>query len=125
MRTIRQGVFAVMAMLAAGPAFGVTNLNFNAISSTSEGAIRLSWNSTTNEVYEIDYADSLIDTNTGSTTWNPLHTDYPSHGTNTFITDAGNYDISPEISHPKLSPMRFYRISLVQTNDSASNPLFL
>jgi hypothetical protein len=48
---------------------------------------------------------------------------YPSHGTNTFVSDAGNYDIAPEIPHPSLSPMRFYRISLVGTNTSPTNPM--
>lgn len=111
-----------MAMLTTGTVLAQTNLNFNNVTATSEGAILLSWNSTTNEVYEIDYADALNTNADGTTTWLPLYTDYPSHGTNTFIADAGNYDISPEIPHPKLSPMRFYRIMLVQANDSPSNP---
>lgn len=99
-----------------------TNLNFKSVVATEEGAIRLSWNSKTNEVYQIEYADELVDINNGGTTWLPLYTDYPSHGTNTFVADAGNYDLSPEILHPKLLPMRFYRVFLVQTNDSPSNP---
>jgi hypothetical protein len=122
MKTIKRGVIALAAILMSGLAFGATNLNFNAVSATSEGAIRLSWNSTTNEVYEIDYADQVVDVSAGGTSWQPLYTEYPSHGTNTFITDAGNYDLAPEIPHPTLSPMRFYRIALVGTNTSATNP---
>ena len=34
-----------------------TNLNFTQVKATVEGAIQLYWNSTTNEVYEVDYAD--------------------------------------------------------------------
>ena len=78
-----------------------TNSNFTQVKATSEGAIQLFWNSTTNEFYEIDYADELVDTNTGYITWRSLYSDYPSHGTNTFIADCGDYDRTPEISHPK------------------------
>lgn len=115
---------AVTAMLLIGTAqsLGQTNLNFNSVKATVEGAILLSWNSTSNEVYRIDYADEIVDTNTGFTAWQPLYTDYPSHGTNTFIADAGNYDLAPEIPHPKRSPMRFYRIAFVETNSSPTNP---
>src|SRR5882672_1914909 len=115
--------FAAAALLSASLAPGQTNLNFNSIRATVEGAIHLSWNSTTNEIYEIDYASELVDTNTGTIIWSPLFTDYPSHGTNTFIADAGNYDLNPEIVHPKYSPMRFYRIALTGTNTSATNPI--
>jgi hypothetical protein len=61
-------LLAAAAILSAGLAIGQTNLNFNSISVDSEGAIRFSWYSTTNEVYEIDYANDLVDTNTGTIT---------------------------------------------------------
>jgi len=96
--------------------------DFTSANATPEKAIQLYWNSNTNELYEIDYADSLIDTNTGATTWNTLYTDFPSQGTNTFIADCGNYDISPEIVHPRLSPMRFYRVVLTGNPTSPTNP---
>jgi Family of unknown function (DUF6345)/Bacterial Ig domain/FlgD Ig-like domain len=115
-------VFGVLAAFT-GQVFCQTNLQFTAVHATDEGAIQLHWASNSNEVYEIDYADSLIDTNTGSITWNKLYDDYPSHGTNTFITDAGNYDTTPEIPHPKFSPMRLYRVALIETNTSPSNPM--
>ncbi len=109
---------ALLALLLNQPlqSFGETNLNFNGVSATVEGAIRLSWNSTTNEVYEVQYADSLIDTNTGTTTWIPLYTDYPSHGTNTFWLDTGDYNLNPPVLHPRNMPMRFYRIYNLGTN---------
>jgi hypothetical protein len=112
-----KGAIAGAAVLFAHSVFGVTNLNFNGISATSEGAIRLSWNSTSNEVYTVQYADSLIDTNTGSTTWQNLYVHYPSHGTNTFVGDYGNYNLETNIVHPKYSPVRFYRILSEGTND--------
>jgi Family of unknown function (DUF6345)/Bacterial Ig domain len=90
--------------------FGQTNLLFTGINATDEGAIQFHWVSQSNHVYEIDEADALIDTNTGSITWNKLYDDYPSQGTNTFIGDFGNYDLVPAIVHPKNSPMRFYRV---------------
>jgi hypothetical protein len=115
-------VVVILLIKAADPSFGQTNLNFNGAKATVEGAILLSWNSTSNEVYEIDYADALNTNVDGTTVWNPLYRDYPSHGSQTFIADAGNYDYTPVISHPSLSPMRFYRVMLVQGNDSSSNP---
>jgi hypothetical protein len=103
--------------------FGQNDLQFTDVKVTAENAILLYWASNSNEVYEVDYADSLIDTNTGSTTWNTLYEDYPSHGTNTFIADCGNYDIVPGIGHPKLSTMRFYRVTLTGTSTSPTNPV--
>jgi Family of unknown function (DUF6345)/FlgD Ig-like domain/Bacterial Ig domain len=111
---------AVMAITAKMSA--QTNLQFTSVNATPERAIQLHWQSNSNEIYEIDYADALIDTNTGSITWNKLYDDYTSQGTNTFVADAGNYDLVPEIPHPKLSPMRFYRVILTGTNSSPTNP---
>ena len=105
-----------------GRCLGQTDCQFTGVNATPEKAIQLHWVSNTNEVYEIDYADSLIDTNTGTITWNELYSDYPSQGTNTFITDDGNYDVTPQITHPKNSPMRFYRVKLVENNTSPTNP---
>jgi hypothetical protein len=109
-----------VAALCITSAKAQTNLNFNAVSATIEGAIRLSWNSLPGETYEIDEADSLIDTNTGSITWNVLYRDYPSQGTNTFWLDTGNYFADPVIPHPKRTQVRFYRIADLG-HDTASN----
>ena len=78
--------------------------------------MRLSWNSTSNEIYEIDYADAITGTNLAGLTWKILYEDYPSHGTNTFWLDTGNYFSDPVVLHPKNKPMRFYRIALTGTN---------
>jgi hypothetical protein len=115
MKTIK-GVATTGALLLFSAALAQTNLNFNSISATVEGAIRLSWNSTSNEVYEIDYANDLIDTNTGVITWQPLYKDYPSHGTNTFWLDTGDYHRTPIVPHPKYTGTRFYRIVKTGTN---------
>jgi len=101
--------------------FAQNALQFTGVTATPEDAIQLSWASNSNEVYEVDYADSLIDTNTGSTTWQQLCTEYPSQGTNTFWLDTGNYSVSPAIPHPKNSPMRFYRVLMTATN-TGENP---
>ncbi len=100
----------LLGLLLTQHTFGQSALQFTGISATDEGAIRLTWISQPNEVYEIDEADALIDTNTGSITWNKLYGDYPSQGTNTFWLDTGNYNLVPPILHPKNVPMRFYRI---------------
>ena len=102
---------------------GQNTIQFTSIKPTAENAMILSWQSNSNEIYEIDYADSLIDTNTGTITWKTLYTDYPSHGTNTFIADAGNYDFDLAVTHPKNSPIRFYRVVTTGTNSSPSNPI--
>ena len=124
----KTGILGILiALLSLGilftqPALGQSAPQFTSTKATAEGAIQLHWASQPNEVYEIDYADTLIDPNTGSITWRKLYDDYPSHGTNTFITDDGNYDGTPEIPHPKFSPLRFYRVALIETNTSPSNP---
>lgn len=98
-----------------------TNLQFTSINATPEHAIQLHWTSNSNAIYEIDYADSLTDTNTGSITWHKLYDEYPSQGTNTFCLDTGNYDDAiPPIPHPKFSPMRFYRVVMTGTNTGPS-----
>jgi hypothetical protein len=121
MKTIK-GASVILAIIAAMAASATnskaqTNLNFNNVSATVEGAILLSWNSTPNEYYEIDYADSLIDTNTGTITWNLLYEDYPAQGTNTIWLDTGSYFVDPIVEHPSKTAMRFYRIVLSGTND--------
>jgi hypothetical protein len=95
-------------------------LKFTGVNATAEGAIQLHWASNPNEYYEIDYADSIIDTNTGSITWKFLYEDYPSQGTNTLWLDTGNYFTDQIAVHPSLSPMRFYRIVLSGTNTAPS-----
>lgn len=118
-------VIAIAAIISLGSVsvLAQTDLNFNGISANVEGAIRLSWNSQSNEIYEIDEADSLIDTNTGTITWNTLYEDYPSQGTNTFWLDTGNYYSDPVIVHPSQSPVRFYRIVLTGVNNAPTVPV--
>ena len=127
MKTIK-GAFRSFGVITAISASlsGVVNaqnaLQFTGVKATVENAILLYWASNTNEVYEIDYADQLNTNYDGTTTWMPLYTDYPSHGTNSFVADCGNYDLIPEILHPKNLPMRFYRAVYSGINTSPSNP---
>jgi len=111
-----------LGLLVAQYASGQTNLQFTAVAATDEKAIRLTWASTNGEVYEIDEADALIDTNTGSTIWKKLYDNYPSQGTNTFWLDTGNYNIAPQILHPKNMPMRFYRILDLGADTTSDEP---
>ncbi len=103
-------------------AIAQTNLQFTSVNVTDEKAIQLHWASQSNHLYEIDEADALIDTNTGTTTWNLLYNNYPSQGTNTFIGDFGNYNLSPAILNPKNSSMRFYRVVDIGTDTTADEP---
>jgi hypothetical protein len=122
MKKIKQvGLLFGILVAFAGHSFCQNTLRFTSVNVTPEKAIQLHWASNTNEVYEIDEADALIDTNTGSITWNKLYDDYPSQGTNTFWLDTGDYNLAPEIPHPKYEPMRFYRVVLTETN-TGSNP---
>jgi hypothetical protein len=103
-------LISVISLISIGQGVCQNTPQFTGISATDEGAIRLSWTSTNHEVYQIQCADALIDTNTGSITWQTLYDDYPSQGSNTFWLDTGNYNLAPAILHPKIMPMRFYRI---------------
>ena len=105
------GIGALLGMLLlAQSVLSQTNLQFTSVKTTDEGNIQLTWASVSNEVYQIQEADALINTNAGSTTWNLLYDEYPSQGTNTFWLDMGNYNLTPQILNPKDMPMRFYRI---------------
>ena len=85
-------------------------IRFIGVTQTDEQAIRLSWTSTNGELYQIQFANALCTNADGTTAWQTLYDQYPSHGTNTFWLDTGNYNLSPSILHPKSQSMRFYRI---------------
>jgi hypothetical protein len=99
-----------------------TNLQFTAVAATDEHAIRLTWASTNGELYEIDEADQLNTNTDGTTVWNKLYDNYPSQGTNTFWLDTGNYNLAPQILHPKYMPMRFYRIVDLGADTTSDEP---
>ncbi len=115
-------ITVLAASAIASVATAQNTLQFVSVQATTERAILLHWASNPNEVYEIDYADQLAGKPDGSTAWSPLYTEYPSHGTNTFVADCGNYDMAPPIPHPSNAPMRFYRIVYSGTNTSPTNP---
>jgi len=103
-------LISVISLISIGQGVCQNTPQFTGVSATDEGAIRLSWASNTNEVYQIQCADALAGNADGSTAWQTLYDDYPSQGTNTFWLDTGNYNLAPAILHPKIMPMRFYRI---------------
>jgi hypothetical protein len=92
-------------------------LQFTDVHSLPDEGIQLYWASESNTVYRIEYAAELVD---GGTSWGVLYDDYPSHGTNTFLMDTGNYDQIPWILRPKDEPMRFYRVVNKGTNSGAA-----
>src|SRR5437899_9557714 len=91
--TITMGI----GLAFAANSMGQTNLQFIRSRATEEHAPIMTWRSQSNALYRIDYATALVNSNT---VWNTLYDEYPSHGTNTFIADAGNYDVVPVIPHP-------------------------
>jgi hypothetical protein len=122
MKHIRE-MMTVSALVLALAINGLaqTSLQFTAATQTDEQAILLTWASTNHEIYGIQFADALAKNADGSTTWNTLYDNYPSHGTNTFVGDFGNYDVLPAILHPRNMPMRFYRI-VDEGADTADSP---
>ena len=113
---------SLWSILGAGLllAFGASAQNI-ALTNTSvnvEGAIHLEWQSETGAVYRVEYSDELSD----SITWRTLYDRYPSHGTNTFWLDTGNYVATPYISHPQKTSSRFYRIFKSDT-DTVNPPM--
>jgi hypothetical protein len=112
-----------LALAFAPAVFAQTNLQFTAIAQTQEQAIQLTWASVSNEVYEIDEADTLGTNAEGGTTWNQLYTEYPSQGTNTFWLDTGNYFDVPPIVHPKYSAARFYRVVDLGPDTTSDEPM--
>ena len=123
MKTTKIAALLFGILLASfSQSFGQTNLQFTGISVTDEGAMHIAWSSTNHEVYEVDEADALIDTNTGSITWNKLYDQYPSQGTNTFWLDTGNYNLTPQIVRPQNMPMRFYRVVDLGADTTSDEP---
>jgi len=82
-----------------------------------EHAVRVAWESESNAIYAIDYASQLVISNTQ---WRRLCLDYPSHGTNTFWLDTGDYLQTPAVPHPRRGAMRFYRVAKTGTNTGAA-----
>lgn len=106
----RSALGCIIALSLTSKLQAQTNLQFTGVNVTDEGNIHLAWSSVSNEIYQIQEADALINTNGGAPTWNLLYDEYPSQGTNTFWLDTGNYNLVPQILNPKDMPMRFYRI---------------
>ena len=117
-------ILASCALLAAGPltASGQTAPQIIGVYATPEKAVQIHWTSNPREIFEIDYATSLIDTNTGATTWHKLYDNYPAHGTNTFWLDTGDYYVTPTVNHPKFDATRFYRVVLTGTDTADVEP---
>src|ERR1039457_1913549 len=124
MKTTKIAALLFGVLLASfSQSFGQTILQFTSVNVTPENAIQLYWTSTNHEIYGIQYANTLATNADGTTAWFSLYDNYPSHGTNTFIGDFGNYDTTSAILHPKYMPMRFYRIvDEGADNDTADNP---
>jgi hypothetical protein len=104
-------------ILAFALAFHSMGASADIVCSTSvgdEGAIVISWASESNAVYKIEYA-SYVSNSVSTTPWQTLCENYPSHGTNTFWMDSGNYALDPIVKRPKDNPFRFYRVSKTAT----------
>jgi len=90
-----------------------TNVQIIGATANKDRTVTIRWKSESNAVYRIDYASELVNSNT---VWSTLYDRYPSHGTNTFWTDVGDYTQEPPIKRPQDSPMRFYRVTKTETN---------
>lgn len=101
------------AMFVAFSASAQTNLQFVTTGASVERAIHLEWQSRSNAVYRIEY---LADLQSSNNVWKTLYEQYPSHGTNTFLLDTGEYFKDPVVHHPSKMPHRFYRVVETGTN---------
>ena len=108
-------LIVLLGLCAACAAFGQTTNppSFLGTGFDTAGAIGLQWASQSNLVYRLEYADTLVNSNTQ---WKTLYEDYPSHGTNTIWKDAGTDSTGIPISHPNDGERRFYRIAVTGTN---------
>jgi hypothetical protein len=109
-------LLSLVGLLSACVAFAQTTNPpvFLGSSFDTAGAIGLQWASQSNLVYRIDYADTLVNSNTQ---WNILYEDFPSQGTNTIWKDGGREFAFPKrIPHPNDTQKRFYRVALTGTN---------
>ena len=73
--TIQGAIIAAIITLAT---LASAQLQFTGISTTEEGAIRLAWQSESNTIYRVEYADQLVDPNLGDIVWQTLYDNYPS-----------------------------------------------
>ena len=125
MRTINDRIrsFLIIAALTASLT-GVANaqLQFIASYATDEGAIHLAWASQAQELYQIQYANALNTNWDGATDWEVLYDNYPSQGTTTFWLDTGNYNLVPQVLHPRNMATRFYRIVDLGPDTTSNEP---
>lgn len=111
-----------LAVLLASSTNAQSVLRFTSVNATDEKAIQLHWASTNSEIYQIQYANALGTNDDGSTAWQILYDGYPSQGTNTLWLDTGNYNLVPQVLHPKDMPMRFYRIVDLGADTASDEP---
>ncbi|MCI0748023.1 MAG: DUF6345 domain-containing protein [Verrucomicrobia subdivision 3 bacterium] len=109
--------FALGATLVAASFTQAASPQIISAKTGDEGAIVIKWQSESNAVYRIEFATALVH---GGTKFRTLYEDYPSHGTNTFWMDNGDYSQEPPIKRPKDNPMRFYRIAKTGTNTAVA-----
>lgn len=114
---IKQTVILLYVVLASSAAALSQTTNppvFLTTTYDTGGAIGLRWESQSNLVYRIEYADAL----SNQVAWQPLYEDFPSQGTNTIWKDAGADLGLPPVPHPNDKDKRFYRVVLTGTNTS-------
>ena len=106
-----------LGLLAVSSAYSQTTNPpiFLATTADTAGAIGLRWESQSNLVYRIEYADAV----SNQVAWRTLYEDFPSQGTNTIWKDAGSESIIPTVPHPNDTNSRFYRVVVTGTNASS------
>jgi hypothetical protein len=112
MKTIVKGVLLWSLISSVSPIFGQSVFKITGAKATVEHAIQLNWQSQSNLVYRIEFAEGL----SNGTSFDTLVDYFPSQGTNTIFLDTGKYWTDPPLPHPKDDSMRFYRVAIVDTN---------
>lgn len=112
MKTIVRGLLFCVLISSAAPVFGQTAFNITSVKATVEHAIQLNWQSQSNLVYRVEFAEGL----SNGPAFDTLADYFPSQGTNTVFLDTGKYWTDPPLPHPKDDSMRFYRVAIIDTN---------
>jgi len=115
MRTIRKGIQGTIgaAILAALSGYAQTNYVLQSPVAAADHTIKISWNSESNAMFQVESADSLTDVGAQGLQWVIRDADVGSKGTNAEWMDVGDPQWLPRIFHPRFQPQRFYRVKKI------------
>src|SRR5437667_5005127 len=123
MKTIKQGIIAAIALLAALRGQAQTNIVIQSPVIAQDLTGKISWNSETGGVYQVWAADSLSDVGPQGLQWIIREANCASKGTNAEWMDVGDPLWIPRILPPRFQPMRFYRVQKISQATMTPPPI--